>query len=177
MAIKGTVFIKGKKVEESKPVKAVVQSSNHHVETADTELAKLDTLVEETESTIYEFSSVFPFQLFPDRVIIDKNKVTVVRKHLFFKRIFPILLEDIRTVRVNRGIIFAAMEFEVMGYDQGPEPVAHLWPEQAKKAEEYLLGLIKSKRERVNLAKLSPDKIKKRLRGIGKMEEKVEDLF
>ncbi len=141
------------------------------------EVKKLDALSHGTESIIYEVSSVFPFQLFPDKLIIDKNKVTVVRKGLLMKRIFPILMEDIQTVKVNRGPIFASLELEVRGFEQNPNPTVFLWPEHATKAEKYILGLIKSKREGVDLTKLTVKDIKNRIEQIGGGEEEATTVF
>src|SRR3989344_3628797 len=112
-SIKGTVYIHGKPQTKNEPKEEKA------------EIGKLKTLADETETVIYKASSVFPFQLFPDKIIIDKNKVSIIRKMLFFKRIFPILYEDIQTVKVNRGILLAAVEFEVRGYEQNPRPVLH----------------------------------------------------
>src|SRR5687767_8473081 len=106
MAIKGTIYIK----KDTKTVDNVSAPAKE-------EIKKLDVLTTETESVIYQVASVFPFQLFPDKIIVDKNKVTIVRKQLLYKRIFPILLEDIRTVKVTRGPFFASIEFEVSGYE------------------------------------------------------------
>ncbi len=141
------------------------------------EAVKLDALSHETESVIYELSSAFPFQIFPDKLIIDKNKVTVVRKSLLMKRIFPILMEDIQTVKVNRGPIFASLELEVRGFERNPSPTIFLWPEHASKAEQYILGLIKAKREGVDLTKLTVKDIKTKVERIGGSDEEATSLF
>jgi hypothetical protein len=166
MAIHGTVHIARRLVkprEKTPEVKA--------------EMVKLEKLTEETESVIYEISSVFPFQLFPDRLILDKNKLTVVRKDLLIKRIFPILIEDIMTVKVNRGPLFASIVLEARGYEMNPNPITFLKPEDASRAEKYILGLIKAKREGVDLSKLSTSEIKGKLAQIGGSTEEVKTLF
>ena len=176
MAIKGTVYIKSdpQQVNDQSKSEIAVKKGK---EKAKKEIKKLNTLAEETESVIYQLSSVFPFQIFPDKIIIDKNKVTIVRKELFFKRIFPMLVEDITTVKVSRGIFFASMEFELKGYERNPRPTTHFWPEHASKAEHYILGLIKAKRDKVDLTKLTTIQVRKRLEGIGSAEEEFETLF
>lgn len=139
--------------------------------------AKLNTLAKETEAVIYDIASVFPFQLFPDKLIIDKNKVSIIRKSLFFKRIFPILYEDIRTVKINRSILFCAIEFEIRGYEQNPGAVTHLWPKEASKAEKYILGMTKANRAEVDMTKLPVNKIRGVIKKIGETQEDVERLF
>ncbi len=141
------------------------------------EIDKLEKLTQETESVIYEVSAVFPFQLFPDKLIVDKNKITVVRKDLLMKRIYPVLIEDVITVKVQRGPIFASIDLEVRGFEINPTPLNFVWPEHASKAEKYIMGLIKAKREGIDLTKLTVAQIKKRLAQIGGTTEEVKNLF
>jgi hypothetical protein len=141
------------------------------------EIEKLKTLAEETDTVLYQISSVFPFQIIPDKIIIDKNKVTVVRKWLFNKHIFPMLYENITTVKVNRGLMFASIEFELLGFEENPGAITFLWPEKAGKAEHYILGMIKAKREQIDLSKLRPGQINKHIEKIGSSEEEAKHLF
>lgn len=160
MARQGTIYIDRPIVENQTADK-------------DPEVKKLEKLAQESEKTIYELSSVFPFQLFPDKIIIDKLKVTVIRNDLFYRRTFPILIEDIKTIKVTGGILFASMEFEVAGYEENPQAVTHLWPKDATKAKQYILGLIKTTKEKIDLSALSTDQVKKNLEEIGKAKEEV----
>ena len=143
------------------------------------EEAKLKKLARESSHIIYETSSVFPFQLFPDRIIIDENKVTVSRREIFFKRVFSIMYSDILTVRVNRGIIFAAIEFEVKRLGYQIRPVTYLWPKEASRAKKFIMGLCEAKREGVDMSKLTVDQIKGRLEEIGESQpqDEAESLF
>ncbi len=111
------------------------------------EFKKLEKLVEKTNNVIYEISSTFPFQLFPDRIIIDENKVTLARKELFFKRTFPIMYDDIITVKVDRGILFAAIEFEIKRLEKSPRPINYLNPKEASTAKKYIMGLVEAKKQ------------------------------
>lgn len=127
------------------------------------ESKKLDDIIEDSEEIIYEVSAVFPFDLFPDKIIIDKHKITIVRRALFFKRLFPIPLRDLQTVRLNRSLIFAALEFEIRGYNTNPQPVSFLWPAHALKAEKYILGLVHAVKSEVDLTQIKTDKITEKM--------------
>lgn len=163
-----------------KNVKGTVYVDGGPVNSLPDPTAEIDTikkLAEETNTLVYELSSAFPFQIFPDKIIIDKNKVTIVRKELFFKRISPLLFEDIQTVRVNRGILFAAIEFEVRGYESNPMPITHLWPKEAEKAANYILGMIKTNRDNIDLSNVSGRSVRKEVGPIGAAKENVRNLF
>jgi hypothetical protein len=141
------------------------------------ESRKLDDLVQETSEVIYEIQSIFPFQLFPDRIIIDHNKITIIRKDLFFKRVFPIDYSDILTVKVDRSLVFASIVFEVKRLDQNPRPITFLSPREATIAKKYITGILTAKKAGVDLSKLGSIETKKRLKKIGTGEDEAETLF
>ncbi|MFI5241013.1 MAG: hypothetical protein ACHQUA_01115 [Microgenomates group bacterium] len=165
MANKGTVYING------------LPSKNKVEGEAKKEVAKLDKIAREANHVIYELSSAFPFQMFPDRIIIDENKVTIVRKDLFFKRVFSIMYDDLLTVRVNRGILFAAMEFDIKRIEKRLRPVTYLDPKEASMAKKYIMGLLEAKKAEIDMSKLNTQGIREKLEQIGQDQEEAENLF
>ncbi len=141
------------------------------------ETKKLEQLAEDSNDALFEVSSVFPFELFPDKIIIDSKRVTVVKKDLFSKSVFPILIEDIKTVNVFRGLIFASIEFEIRGYETNPLPVRFLWPYDATQAKQYILGLMTALRENIDVNKVPRNIIKDKVQQIGSEREEVQSLF
>lgn len=162
----GTVYVNRQEQNEAEPKTE-----------AKKELKKLEELVEKTKDIIYETSSVFPFRLFPDTVVVDENKVTLTRRDLFFKRTFPIMYEDIITVKVDRGILFAAMEFEIKRLDKKPRPITYLNPKEASTAKKYIMGLVEAKKAGINLSKLDTAQIRQKLEEIGTAQDEAETLF
>lgn len=148
----------------------VVVQGTRPPKTETTEYKKLSDLTRETEEVLYEVSAVFPFQLFPDKIIIDKSRITIVRNGLFYKRIIPIPLRDTLTVKMTRGILFAAIDFEIKGYETNPSSVTHLWGGDAFTALIYMLGIIQAYKNKIDLSKIPTDKIMYKLEEIGRVE-------
>lgn len=171
MSQKGVIYTGDKPLTK----KIVVEDKTH--EKIQKETQKLEKLVADSDEVIYEATATFPFQLFPDKIIVDKNKVTVVRKEFLFKRSFPILIEDLRTVRVNRGLLFSSIEMEIMGFDQNPSPITHLSPVVATKVKQYLLGLMEAKRTGIDLSVLSAREVKNCISKIGTSDEETNSLM
>lgn len=161
----GTVYINTDKPAENKTPEAKK------------EIKKLDKLVTEANRVIYEVESVFPFQFFPDRLVIDENKITFIRKHLFFKRIYPIPYDSIATVRVNRTILFSSLEFEVTRFTDPPSRLTHLNPAKAARAKRYITGIMQAKKEGVDLTKLDIEELKVKLEKIGSSANETTKLF
>lgn len=129
---------------------------------------KLDKLRKATDRLIYKCESMFPFTLFTDSVLIDLNKVDIVYRNFFFSEsVFTLMFEDVRTVKVSNGPIFATMRFEVTGYEQNPAPVSFLPKSEAGVARQIILGLTVAKREGINLEELENKMIRKKAAEIG----------
>lgn len=73
------------------PVRVVAPSEN------DRQLKKLNNLINNSHRILYEAASVFPFDFFPDRIVIDENKINIIHGVFFYSnKIFTILLEDVK---------------------------------------------------------------------------------
>lgn len=164
MAQNGTIYIQNQEKPASDGEKQKVRD-------------KLNRLVKGTQRVIYEVKATFPFQLFPDRLIIDENKVTIVRKNLFFKRVFPITYDNLVTVKVNRNIIFASIEFEVVRFAEPPTTMTYLKPAEADKAKRYITGLLEATKEGIDLTKLDINEVRRKLEQIGSPEDEATRLF
>jgi hypothetical protein len=155
----GTVYI-------NKPTKKTRSNTKEDIK-------KLDKLVSESSYKILEIKSVFPFQIFPDKLIIELNKVNIIHLGLFFKNEFPILIDDIKTVKVTRGFVFSSILFEVRGYAKNPYPITYIWPNEADKAKNYIMALLDARNENIDLSNINRNILIKRLEEIGKSREDV----
>lgn len=137
----------------------------------------LDKVVDASKRLLYKCSTVFPMTLFPDTVVVDQNKVDIVYSNFFFsKSVFTIMVDDIRTVKVNAGPFFATMMFEVIGYERNPEPVRFLPKRSAFEVRRLIMGLIAARKERVNLEKIDPRIVKKKVLEIGAEQEQLTGI-
>jgi hypothetical protein len=179
----GTVFVQtGEVVQETPVEETIIVPKEDPVIKARRELKdmvhekdKLKDLASQS-TVIFETQSVFPFQLFPDRLIVESDKVTIVHRTFAWKGIFPILLDNLNSVSVNRGLLFAALSFELTGYENNPGDIVHLWPENAAKAKRYIMGLLNAKKQGVDISKIPITEIKDDLEKIGKSTGEIETL-
>jgi hypothetical protein len=131
---------------------------------------KVEKLLDKTEKPLFQIKAVFPFQLFPDSVIIDRAKVTYAL-YLFFysRRYFPILIENIRTVWVTTNLFFGALTVEIKGLElrDQQKTVEHLWKADAIKAHRIITGLIAIHEEKIDITSLSNQEVLEMTEKIG----------
>lgn len=139
---------------------------------AEDEKEKIDSLVEMAQQTLYRVESVFPFDLFPDEIRIDENKVSIVRRNFFFTEdVVSILIKDIRTIMLSTSVFFASLKFDIRGYEENPEPVEYLPKNQAIRARRIILGLLASEKREIDVSKIDRDELVIKMEEVGRARE------
>jgi hypothetical protein len=128
---------------------------------------ELDELVRKTRIIIFEARSVFPFDLFPDKVAVDASKVTVTHNFFLSSNVFPIPIETVNAVEAHFGVFFASVRIEIQGFNQNPEIVRFLWNSDARRLKRFILALIKCQKRGIDLSRISPDELETKLEEIG----------
>lgn len=136
---------------------------------------QIDKLTKKAGKVLLKIKSVFPFDLFPDTLIVDENKVDIIYYKFFFeKNYFSALIKNINSVHVNTGILFASMTFELTGYESNPEPIKYLWVKDAIKARRIILGLISAAKENVDVSRITSNDLAKKMEEIGNIKDEVK---
>lgn len=74
------------------------------------ELEKLKQMVLHSREVICQAQTVFPLTLFPDDVVLDRTKVTIVKRNFFWSsNVISIRIEDILNVSSNVGPFFGSL--------------------------------------------------------------------
>ncbi len=131
---------------------------------------KLFNLVSKSEHILLKVASVFPFDLFPDSLIIDENKVTFCHKE-FFKtaEIHPVLIEDITDVLVDTGPFFASLKVIDSSNERFPVTltVGFLKNTTALQAQKIIQGLIAAKKQGIDFCQFDTEELKQQLERLG----------
>ncbi|HEX7018121.1 MAG TPA: hypothetical protein VF209_04410 [Patescibacteria group bacterium] len=114
----------------------------------------------EANTILWRASTVFPFTLFPDEVVVSLSSVDIVYRPFFFsKQVFPILIKDLVTVTVSTNLLFGSLSLEVRFQEQNPPDVNYLWKDDALRLRRIITGLLTAYKEGVDLSKYSPHEI------------------
>lgn len=143
---------------------------NSHQE--QTEEQKFDDIAKKARRTIFSTRSVFPFDLFPDELIIDANKVDISMGIFFGSReVYSIPLQNINGARSNSSIIFAGISIEIEGFNKNPPSIRYLWKKDAIMARRIINGLVTTIRQNIDLSKLDLKSLREKLIDIGRAHE------
>lgn len=142
----------------------------------DKNIEKFESLVEVGNEVLFETSSMFPFDLFPDKVTIMLTKVTIQSNEFFSSgRLHSIHIKDIIDVFVESGPIFSTLRIVDAGFVENSINVRRLRKKDALKARRIIQGLIETSKQDINISQLNniPDFLEK-LEKLGLSEEEKE---
>lgn len=105
---------------------------------------QLSQAVNATQETLLEATTVFPFTLFPDTVIVDREKLTVTHR-IFFQvaEVMSIRIDDVLNVTADVGPFFGSLKISTRFFDRRkPYKVNYLWREDALRIKRVMQGCI-----------------------------------
>lgn len=134
--------------------------------------AGLPRLYSEAQEILYSLSNVFPFVLFPDKIIIRPHHVDVVIGIFFWSGTTTrIQIQDIRQVTLQYNPFFATIEIIPQGPLEQTVVVRYLPKQQATLAKRIITGLVECHQQNIDLSKYTPRQLLAYLEQIGTARE------
>jgi hypothetical protein len=130
---------------------------------------------------LFRAKTVFPFNFFPDTLVIDTTKITVSRKQFFATEfVTTIPLKDIADVTLQTALFLASLTFQYMPQSNSPgmmKPVIirlnSLTRSDAIRAKNILKGVMVAKAEDIDISKLSAEEVVNVIEQFGQSESVV----
>lgn len=133
---------------------------------------ELPNLSRDASVILYAISSVFPFDLFPDKIVIRLNHVDIIHGIFFWSGANErIQIIDIREVSMQYNPFFATLVLTPAGEPSSPLQIKYLWKGQAIRAKRILVGMLEAHRQQVDFSKYSKGEILTYVEKIGKARE------
>lgn len=118
----------------------------------------------EINPTLLDIKSVWPFEFFPNRLIIDEEDVTIVNKRFFFMGwTETIPASEIQDVRMYTGPFLASISIQKKPPVIQQIEVNNLWKKDALRAKELIDGLILENRDLIKIPEKTPILTKKHI--------------
>lgn len=129
---------------------------------------KLNDLIGKSQTTLLKISNIFPFDFFPDDVVIDVNKVSVINRPFFFSSyVHSVSIKDVFDVLVETNVLFATLRIVDRNFMENVLSVNYLWKSDAFKARRIIQGLLVAAREGIDLSKADEKNLRTKLEELG----------
>ena len=118
---------------------------------------KVKELARKSTQILYQLTTVFPFDFFPDTITINANKIDIVRSEFFFSHnTTSIPIRDIANVEVETTPFFATLKLINIRAPMRPINISFLKIHEAKKAKNIIDGLLVATEQGADISSLEP---------------------
>lgn len=115
----------------------------------------LEELSDNPEHILMTASSVFPYRVFPETIVIDPVKVKVTTQYFFkSQEIRTVLIKDILEASVQESPFVATLQILIDHYKEQPLRIQYLKKEDAEKAAKIIQGLVIARSEAPDISKV-----------------------
>jgi hypothetical protein len=135
---------------------------------------ELKKRVKQSHEVLAAARTVFPITLFPHDIIMDRTKITIIKRDFFWSsRVISVQIHDILNVSANIGPIFGSLTISsrVMNSVDHFE-VSFLWRGDAIHIKQMIQGYVIAKHSKIDTDHLSRDEIVDMLRDLGNDTDK-----
>ncbi|HKX72700.1 MAG TPA: hypothetical protein VJM32_01660 [Candidatus Saccharimonadales bacterium] len=107
-------------------------------------LQQLRTVAANAQEVLASATTVFPLDLFPDTVTVDRSQVTLSQRTFFWMGdVTSIRIEDILNVTAQVGPFFGSVRISTRYFDPDkPYEVTRFWREDALRLQAVIQGLM-----------------------------------
>jgi hypothetical protein len=129
---------------------------------------KLKAVVRESHTILVKAHSVFPFQLFPDGINIDRHKLTIIRRQFFgIEQKVSVPLENVKNIEADLGPFFGSVIITSDLFINNIQKVEFLWRDDAKKVQKLVQGAVVAQAEGIDLNKIETKQLRTLLIDLG----------
>jgi hypothetical protein len=105
---------------------------------------------------LFGFKALFPFDFFPDEVVLDRFKIVVIKRDFFLsQRVMTIPISGTIGVKVNSGPIFSQIEIFDPAGGQKTVIIEKVLNNHARRFRTLVEGLIVAIRQGINVNEMS----------------------
>lgn len=129
---------------------------------------KLRAVVRESHTILAKAHSVFPMQLFPDRLNIDRHKFTIIHRQFFgVEQTVSVPIENIKNIEADFGPFFGSITVTSDLFINNTQTVHFLWRRDAKMIQKLVQGAVVAQREEIDLNKIDVKQLRTLLIDLG----------
>jgi hypothetical protein len=132
-------------------------------------LDKLKDVVEQSQHVIAQAKGVFPFDLFPDSIIMDRQKVTLKHRRFFaVEQTISVQHKDIKNIQADIGPLFGSLTLTSDHFINNTQTIRFLWRKDVEEIQRLVQGIIVADKEEVELGDVGNDELVDLLKELGK---------
>lgn len=149
----------------------IAEETSTEEDTRKKAISKLQGVVEKAQNVLIKSTAVFPFDLFPDSITIDRQKLTVVHRSFFnVKQTVSVQHSDIKNIQADIGPFFGSLTVTSEHFINNIQTIRFLPKEEVLSIQQLVQGFIIANNEGVEMSDIDDEKLVSLLNQLGRGE-------
>lgn len=129
----------------------------------------LRRVVKESSQVLASARTVFPMTLFPDSIVVDRSKITIIKRDFFWtSRVISIQIEDILNIEAGVGPFFGSLNVASRVMSSVDHfRIDYFWRDDAIFLKHLIQGYVIAKHNKIDTSQLSKEELIETLTGLG----------
>lgn len=164
-------FLNSFKKRGQEKIRAEEKVQEKQPESKEKATEEIEELIEHSEKPIFELSTIFPLDLFPDKLTIDINKINLLSSEFFASgRVHSVMIKDVGDVFIDTDLFFAKLTIIDKGFTENSISLKYLKKKDASKARRIVQGLVVANEQKIDLSQFTPEDLATKLEELGKIK-------
>lgn len=117
---------------------------------------------------LFKANTVFPFNLFPDTIVIDKEKLTIIERFFFWvAKITSVPIRDILNIEADVGPFFGSIHLTSRYFYTNPRSINFLWRKDAIRIQKLVQGFIIANEREIDCSSIDKAQLEILLEDLG----------
>jgi hypothetical protein len=117
---------------------------------------------------LFKANTIFPFNLFPDTIVIDKEKLTIIERYFFqVAKITSVPIRDILNVEADVGPFFGSIHLTSRYFFTNPHSIRYLKRGEAMRIQKLVQGFIIANERNIDCSSIDKAQLEILLEDLG----------
>jgi len=127
---------------------------------------KVAKLVKKSNRILVSISShAFPFDLFPDIINIEEERITIINRHMLSSEVHSVDIKNISNILINNSVLFSQLVIISKTFEENEIGIGNLRTKEAVFARRIIEGLRIFEKEQIDTSSYTKEEL------IAKLEE------
>lgn len=127
--------------EQTSEEKGLAEAIKNHAVKIEKNRQTVEDMVGNSNRILLKVSSVFPWDLFPNSIIVEETRLTIIHRQLFSSQVHSVNIKDISNIFIDTSILFAQLTIVSDTYIENQIIINRLWKKEAILIRRLIEGL------------------------------------
>lgn len=151
-------------IEQTSEEKGQEEAVKNYAEKTENNRQVVADMVNSSNRILLKVSSLFPWDFFPNSIIVEETRVTIIHRELFSSQVHSVDIKNISNIFIGTGILFAQLTLVSDTFTQNKIVINRLRKKDAILVRRIIEGLRMFVKENIDTTNYTPRELVSKLK-------------